>query len=107
LPARRGGALPVHHQYVVRHPARDRLRELLKQAGIGTNIHYPVPVHLQPAYTGRVACDPSGLPETEAAAREVLSLPMFAQLTDDVVAEVIAAVRRAMFPPCSLPSSPA
>jgi hypothetical protein len=61
--------------------------------GIGTNIHYPVPVHLQPAYRSRVALGPSGMQHSERAAKEVLSLPMFPQLSDEQVTRVIAALR--------------
>lgn len=94
LPARRNTATHVFHQYVVRSPARDALAVALKADGIGTNIHYPVPVHLQPAYQGRVAIGAGGLGESERAAREVLSLPMFPELADAQVARVIAALRR-------------
>ena len=93
LPARRARATHVFHQYVVRTPRRDALQEALKARGIGTNIHYPVPVHLQPAYRGRIAVGPSGLAESERAAKEVLSLPMFPQLDDEQVARVVAAMR--------------
>ena len=93
LPARRPGATHVFHQYVVRTPRRDELRAALDRASIGTTIHYPVPVHLQPAYRGRVALDPGGLGESERAAREVLSLPMFPELGAADVARVVAAVR--------------
>jgi hypothetical protein len=95
LPARRSGATHVFHQYVVRTPRRDALQRALRERGIGTNIHYPVPVHLQPAYQGRLAIGPSGLAETERAAREVLSLPMFPQLTEEQVGRVISAVHGA------------
>jgi dTDP-4-amino-4,6-dideoxygalactose transaminase len=93
LPVRRPGASHVFHQYVVRSPARDALRDGLARRGIGTNIHYPVPVHLQPAYRGRLAIGPSGLGESERAAREVLSLPLYPQLGDGALAEVVAALR--------------
>ena len=95
LPMRRSGATHVFHQYVVRAPRRDALRAALDRAGIGTTVHYPVPVHLQPAYRGRVALDPGGLGETERAAHEVLSLPMFPELRAVDVARVIAAVKTA------------
>jgi len=95
LPARQHDTTHVFHQYVVRTPERDALRRALGERGIGTNIHYPVPVHLQPAYRGRVAIGPSGLPETERAAREVLSLPMFPQLTEERVGRVISGVHGA------------
>ncbi len=74
---------------------RDPLRGRLRARGIGTLVHYPVPVHLQPAYRGQVAIGPGGLPETERAAREVLSLPMHAQLRDEDVRRVAAAVLEA------------
>jgi dTDP-4-amino-4,6-dideoxygalactose transaminase len=96
LPARRAGASHVFHQYVVRAAERDALRDALRRHGIGTNIHYPVPVHLQPAYRGRVALDSRGLRESERAAREVLSLPMFPQLDDEASARVIAGLRAAL-----------
>ena len=95
-PQSRPGATHVWHQYVVRSARRDALQQALKARGIGTNIHYPVPVHLQPAYAGRLPLGPGGLPETERAAREVLSLPMYPQLGDAAVARVIAAVRAAL-----------
>jgi hypothetical protein len=96
LPHRRPGARPVWHQYVVRSAERDRLQHALKEQGIGTNIHYPVPVHLQPAYAGRLMTGPSGLAVTERVAREVLSLPLYPQLDGASVAAVIAGVRRAL-----------
>jgi len=98
LPARRPAATHVFHQYVVRSPARDALRAALGACGIGTNIHYPVPIHRQPAYAGRLAIAPSGLVETERAAAEVLSLPIYPQLVDAAVARVIAAVRKYALP---------
>lgn len=94
LPARRPGTTHVFHQYVVRTAKRDRLREHLRQAQIGTGIHYPLPVHLHPAYRGRVPVGPTGLCRSEAAAREILSLPMYPQLADEAVERVIAEIRR-------------
>ncbi len=64
----------------------------LREAGIGTGIHYPSPVHLQPAYRGRVALGPSGCRATEIAAEQVLSLPMYPELTDAQVAQVCEAL---------------
>jgi dTDP-4-amino-4,6-dideoxygalactose transaminase len=93
LPARRSGATHVFHQYVVRTTRRDAVQAALKARDIGTNIHYPVPVHLQPAYRGRIALGPSGLKHSERASSEVLSMPMFPELGDDQVARVIAALR--------------
>jgi dTDP-4-amino-4,6-dideoxygalactose transaminase len=96
VPFRAAGRSHVFHQYVVRTKRRDALRDALQAAGIGTNIHYPVPVHLQPAYQDRVALGPSGLGETERAAGEILSLPMFPQLSESRVEATIAAVRAAL-----------
>jgi len=77
-PQVRPEATPVFHQYVIRSKRRDELRACLQDAGIGTLIHYPVPVHQQPAYA-RFAAE-AFLPETEAAAREVLSLPLYPEI---------------------------
>jgi hypothetical protein len=93
-PRQREDADHVFHLYVTRSPDRDRLQAALKEGGIGTGIHYPVPVHLQPAYAGRIALGPSGCPETEVAAREILSLPIYPELTDNEVETVCAALGR-------------
>ena len=82
LPEIRSGVTHVYHQYVVRLPQRDALRTYMRQAGIGSLIHYPAPVHLQPAYFDRLPLV-APLPWTEQVARQVLSLPMFPQLSDD------------------------
>ena len=82
LPRTRPEATPVFHQYVVRHPRRDELRAYLQAEGIGTLIHYPVPIHQQPAYA-RFADGP--LPNTQEAARTVLSLPLYPEIPDDHV----------------------
>jgi len=92
LPTKRPGAIHAYHQYVVRHPDRDRLRAQLKDKGISTNIHYPVPVHCQPAYSGRLGMDPRGLNCTEKIATEILSLPMYPELSDEMVANVVDAL---------------
>jgi dTDP-4-amino-4,6-dideoxygalactose transaminase len=82
----------VYHLYVVRSARRDELQAFLKERGVGTLIHYPVPIHLQPAYRGRLG-DAGSLPETERAAREILSLPMFPELTEAQVQQAAQAVR--------------
>ncbi|HEV2674006.1 MAG TPA: DegT/DnrJ/EryC1/StrS family aminotransferase [Aliidongia sp.] len=93
LPLVRAGAQHVYHQYAIRTPDRDGLKFRLRERGVATNIHYPVPVHRQAAYLDRLTIGPAGLAETEHAAAEVLSLPMYPQLGDEAVAQVIAAVR--------------
>jgi dTDP-4-amino-4,6-dideoxygalactose transaminase len=96
LPRIRTGAAPVYHLYVVdAGTRRDELQAKLKEKGVGTLIHYPVPVHLQPAYLGKIALGAGGLPNTERAAKSVLSLPLFPQLPDSDVDTVIAAVKAA------------
>ncbi|MFN6572165.1 DegT/DnrJ/EryC1/StrS family aminotransferase [Dendronalium sp. ChiSLP03b] len=79
----------VYHVYAVRSPQRDELQQKLNVQGIQTGIHYPIPVHLQPAYAD-LGYKPGDFPHSELAAREVLSLPMFAELTPaqiNIVAE--------------------
>jgi len=78
----------VYHQYVVQSDRRDALRSFLKANGVGTLIHYPVPVHMQPAYQGRVVPNGAILSHTETICRLILSLPMHPQLTDAEAHEV-------------------
>lgn len=91
LPQEPPDARHVYHLYVVRHPHRDDLQTFLRQRGIGTLVHYPQPVHLQPAYAD-LGYGPGSLPASEAAARQVLSLPMYPELDDAEVAAVAEAV---------------
>ncbi len=93
-PARREAATHVFHQYVVRVTDRAAVQVRLRSAGIGTGVHYPVPIHRQPAYEGRVPLGPSGCRASEAAAVAVLSLPAYPDLTDDEVATVASALER-------------
>ena len=88
LPQKCGNIDRVYHQYVVRDKKRDDLRACLKDNSIGTLIHYPLPVHLQPAYHGRVAIGGRGLEVTEQIGREILSLPMYPQLSNEQVQQV-------------------
>ena len=97
LPERRPETSHVFHLYVVRAPGRERLLDHLRGAGIGALIHYPVPIHLQKAYVGKVRGGDS-LPETERAAREVLSLPMYPELSEAEVSSVISALRSYAWP---------
>jgi dTDP-4-amino-4,6-dideoxygalactose transaminase len=92
LPTCRAGARHVYHQYVVRSSQRDALQAHLLSKGIGTLVHYPSAVHQQPAYKGRVAIAGS-LSHSERAAAEVLSLPMYPELSDEQVASVAEQIR--------------
>jgi dTDP-4-amino-4,6-dideoxygalactose transaminase len=92
-PERRAEAGHVFHLYVVRAPHRDAVQARLRVLGVATGIHYPSPVHLQPAYRGRVALGPSGCQQSEAASREVFSLPLYPELNDAQVEQVCAALR--------------
>ncbi len=88
------GMRHVYHTYTIRVPGgqRDRLREALADAGISTAIHYPIPLHLQPAYAD--AAFPAGsLPESERAADEVLSLPIYPDMPADHIPQVAKAVK--------------
>jgi len=91
-----GGTAPVYHQYVVAVPrgTRDAVQSRLRDQGIGTAVHYPVPVHLQPAYEHLAS--PGRLPATEEACLRVLSLPMGIHLTEDDATEVATSLCRAV-----------
>jgi dTDP-4-amino-4,6-dideoxygalactose transaminase len=93
LPVRRSGATHAFHLYVVRSPRRDALQEFLRSRDVGALVHYPVPIHLQPAYRDSLRIHEGALPETERAASQVLSLPMYPELTTDRQAHVAAAVK--------------
>ena len=82
----------VYHCYVVRTANRDQVRQLLADQQIQTGVHYPIPVHLQPAY-GDLGYSAGAFPVAEAAAREVLSLPIFPEMSDAQVEAVASALR--------------
>jgi len=84
----------VYHLFVIRIDNRDRVQAMLADKGIGTIIHYPIPLHLQPAY-GYLGYSQGDFPVTEAAAPRLLSLPMYAEMTDDMVDFVAAQVIKA------------
>ncbi len=92
LPHERPPARHVYHLYTVRHPERDAFAKTLADLGVGTSVHYPVPVPGQPLFGG---AGDRRWPEAWRASREVLSLPCYPELRDDEVDAVIAAVRRA------------
>jgi dTDP-4-amino-4,6-dideoxygalactose transaminase len=94
LPMEQPYARAVHHLFVIRHPRREALMAALGARGIGTLVHYPIPLHLQPAFAslgGRAG----QLPVAEKAAAEVLSLPLYPELAEAQVREVARAVREA------------
>ena len=82
----------VYHLYVIRVEDRDRLRPYLQDKGITTGIHYPIPIHLQPAYRD-LGYKKGSCPVTEEYARQVLSLPMYAELTPASIEYVAGAIR--------------
>jgi len=93
LPDVRTAAVHVFHQFVIRSQYRDELQAYLKENGVNTLVHYPVPIHLQPTYKRRIRLGCSGLVNTEKLCGEILSLPMYPQLRDEeatIVSELIA-----------------
>lgn len=82
----------VYHVYAIRTPARDAVMNELTQRGIGSNIHYPVPLHLQKAYAG-LGWHEGAFPVSERCAREFLSLPMYPELSDTQLSTVADAIR--------------
>jgi dTDP-4-amino-4,6-dideoxygalactose transaminase len=83
---------PVYHLFSIYSARRDALRRHLESKGIETAVHYPKPLHLQPAFAS-LGCPPNSFPHAESACSRVLSLPLFPALTDDQVRQVAAAIR--------------
>ena len=95
LPRTAPGNEHVWHLYAIRVPRRDDVLRFLHDEGIGAGIHYPVPVHLQPAFR-HLGYGPGDFPVAEAAARQLLSLPLYPQITQEQQVRVADAVRRAL-----------
>jgi len=95
IPLEAAGRKHVYHLYVVRHPDRDRVQKALGEAGIGTGLHYPVPLHLQKAYA-RMGFGPGSFPVAERWAAHGLSLPMFPGLSDAQIDAVAGALKRTL-----------
>ena len=95
LPVVAEGVESAWHLYTVRHPRRDELKKFLDANGIGNAVHYPLPLHLQKVYAP-LGYKTGDFPVAEKASREVLSLPMFPELTDAQI-ERVAAVMKAFF----------
>jgi dTDP-4-amino-4,6-dideoxygalactose transaminase len=91
LPRTSAQAHHVFHQYVVRAYRREELREFLTARKIGTEIYYPIPLHLQPCFE-YLGYQEGDLPEAERAAKEVLALPMFPELTEDEQRAVVRSI---------------
>mgnify|MGYP000043831841 FL=1 len=91
LPVQPDYAQSVFHQFTLRHPRRDALREHLARHEVGTDLIYPVPLHLQKCYAG-LARGPGSFPVAERAAADCVSLPIFPELTEAQVDHVISAV---------------
>jgi dTDP-4-amino-4,6-dideoxygalactose transaminase len=97
LPFEPSWSLAVYHVYVVRTVGRDRLMAFLKDKGIGTGIHYPIPLHLQKAYAA-LNYAPGDFPVTEKVAEEIVSLPMFPQLAPEQQKRVVQEVLQFVTP---------
>jgi dTDP-4-amino-4,6-dideoxygalactose transaminase len=94
LPTEKPYARAVWHLFVVRHPRRDALAAEMERRGVGSLVHYPIPLHLQPAFSG-LGGRRGDLDVAEKAAGEVLSLPLYPEMSDDQARAVAAAVRSA------------
>jgi dTDP-4-amino-4,6-dideoxygalactose transaminase len=95
LPVEPGWARAVYHLYVIRVQDRNGLQDSLKAAGVGTAVHYPIPLHLQKAYR-TLGYAKGDFPVTERVASEILSLPMYPQLTRFEQEDVVQAVRECL-----------
>jgi dTDP-3-amino-3,4,6-trideoxy-alpha-D-glucose transaminase len=92
LPSAPDSFYHIYHLYVIRHPRRDALRAHLKEQGIGTDVHYPKPLHQQPVFA-QCRTAQGGTPLADQASREILSLPMFPGLSRAEIEQVAAAIR--------------
>jgi dTDP-4-amino-4,6-dideoxygalactose transaminase len=95
LPEIAEGCLPVWHLFVVLVPERDQIQQSLKELGVQTGLHYPVPLHLQQAYD-HLGYGEGAFPVAESVAKRLLSLPMFAELTDTQIDHVCDSLIRAL-----------
>ena len=96
-PSENPDGVHVFHQYTLRHPERDRLQKVLTDAGISCMIYYPIPMHLQGMYA-HLGYKEGSLPKAEAAAREVFSLPVCPELSDESIDYIGKVLREALAP---------
>jgi dTDP-4-amino-4,6-dideoxygalactose transaminase len=87
---------PVYHQFVIMSAARDQLRQALEARGVQTGIHYPIPLHRQPAFAAYLPPGGVDLPVTDATAASILSLPMFPELGGDSITYVARSVKECL-----------
>jgi dTDP-4-amino-4,6-dideoxygalactose transaminase len=92
LPQNLSGTQPVYHLFVIRHHQRDALQAHLEKKGVGTLVHYPVPLYLQEAYAD-LNIRRGTYPVTERLAAEMLSLPLYPEMSDDMLRQVASCVR--------------
>jgi len=92
VPVERAWSTHVYYVYVVQVSRREQLRHSLEREGIATGVHYPTPIHLQPACS-QYGYKQGMLPITERASERIVSLPMYAELTEQQIAHVIQSVK--------------
>lgn len=95
VPGRSSFGTHVFHQYTIRVPRRDAVQNTLNKMGVSTMVYYPVPIHLQPIYSG-LGYRPGSFPVTETACQQVLSLPMFPELSETQAEYVVTALASAL-----------
>ena len=96
LPVVRPGSTHVYYVYVVQVQERDRFRQMLEQDGIATGIHYPLPLHLQPA-CAQYGYTRGMFPVTEAAAEHIVSLPMYSELSNGQIETIVTAIKKSLY----------
>ena len=95
LPSVGDGCLPVFHLYAIQIDNRDAVAKALTKKGIGTGLHYPIPLHLQKAYS-YMKIPAGSLPVTEANSKKILSLPMYPELTDKMIEYVASCIKQSI-----------